>query len=98
MPYYAVLFTSKLRERSEAYERTAARMAELAAASEGFLGMESARSPDGHGITVSYWRDLGAIHRWKEQGEHRLAQAAGRRDFYESYRVRITYSDEEFLP
>ena len=37
------------------------RMVELATGQPGFLGVESARGPDGIGITVSYWSSLEAI-------------------------------------
>jgi len=36
------------------YLATVARMEELARGMDGFLGVESVRSPDGTGITVSY--------------------------------------------
>ena len=55
-PYYAVVFTSLRREApGDGYGETAARMEELAREQPGFLGIDSARGPDGLGITVSYW-------------------------------------------
>jgi heme-degrading monooxygenase HmoA len=43
-PYYAVIFTSiRTDEQPEAYGATADRMMQLAAASDGFLGVESVR-------------------------------------------------------
>ena len=66
----------------------AERMVELAKEQDGFLGVESAsRTSEGFGITVSYWRDLESIKKWKAQSEHAAAQRMGRRDaFYRNYR------------
>jgi hypothetical protein len=60
-PYYAVIFSSTLRENPAGYVETAERMVELAKTMPGFLGIESARGADGFGITVSYWKDEAAI-------------------------------------
>lgn len=64
-------------------------MEELGSRQDGFLGLESARSADGRGITVSYWRDEAAIRVWKEDLEHRQAQRGGREVWYEANEVRI---------
>ena len=94
LPYYTVIFTSVRTELDDDYAQTAARMLELAAEQEGFLGVESAR--DGLGITLSYWRDLDAIHRWKQQSEHLDAQRRGRSDWYAQYRVRIARVERDY--
>ena len=65
-PYYAVIFSSTLADDAEGYGAMAARMVELARAQEGFIDVESAsRTSEGFGITVSYWRDLESIRKWK---------------------------------
>ena len=51
-PYYATIFTTRLTEDLEGYDETSDRMAELVSRYDGFLGMQSARGPDGLGITV----------------------------------------------
>jgi heme-degrading monooxygenase HmoA len=86
-PYYAVIFTSLRTEGDSEYSQMANRMEELAKQQEGFLGVESAR--DGIGITVSYWRDLDCIRKWKQHEEHLLAQAKGRSTWYSAFKVRI---------
>ena len=92
-PYYAVIFTSLRTDGDQGYAETARHMAELARQQPGFLGIESAR--DGLGITVSYWQSLDAIRAWKENAEHRLAQAHVR-DWYASFRVRVARVEREY--
>ncbi len=97
-PYFAVIFTSVRRreedaqangEANVAYGRTAAEMERLAREQPGFLGIESARDADGVGITVSYWASREAIAAWRAHGEHRMAQRAGRSDWYGAYALRV---------
>ena len=64
-------------------------MSALAAQQPGYLGHESARSADGFGITVSYWRDEESVRHWKSVAEHQAAQIGGRERWYSSYEVRI---------
>ena len=97
-PYYAVIFASRRSDGDEgAYQRTAARMVELAAAVPGFLGAESARDARGVGITVSYWRDLDAVKAWKQDSEHRIAQNLGRERWYEWYSLRIAKVERDYV-
>jgi len=88
-PYYAVIFTSQRTPGDAGYGAMAERMAELAAQQPGYLGMESARSADGVGITVSYWKDENAIRHWKRQAEHLAAQQQGRKQWYSAYDIRV---------
>jgi dihydrofolate reductase/heme-degrading monooxygenase HmoA len=86
-PYYAVIFTSLRTAGDHGYAEMSRRMEALATGQPGFLGMESVR--EGLGITVSYWRDLESIRRWKEHAEHLEAQREGREHWYSSFKVRI---------
>jgi heme-degrading monooxygenase HmoA len=88
-PYVAVIFSSVRTAGDHGYDATAARMDELAAAQPGYLGIESARNPDGFGITISYWATAEDAAAWKGVVEHRDAQRRGREQWYESYAVRI---------
>ena len=96
-PYYAVIFSSTLADDATGYESMAGRMVDLAKEQDGFLGVESAaRTAEGFGITVSYWRDLESIREWKAQSEHAAAQKMGRDAFYENYRLRIARVEREY--
>src|SRR5258706_14031766 len=85
LPYYAVIFTSKKKQYADDYEQTAERMKELSATQPGFLGITSARNPDGEGVTVCYWDTLESIKNWKANNEHQYAQSMGKKEWYESY-------------
>lgn len=89
-PYYAVIFSSRRTAVDQGYGAMGERMLELAAQQQGFLGFESARGPDGFGITVSYWASLESVSAWKANAEHRVAQSTGRENWYEHYETRIT--------
>ena len=95
--YYAVIFSSTLADDAEGYGAMAARMVALAKEQDGFLGVESAsRTSEGFGITVSYWRDLESIRKWRAQSEHAAAQRMGRDAFYRSYRLRVARVDRDY--
>lgn len=95
-PYYAVIFTSLLNDEAnkEEYSKTALRMIELAKQQKGFLGVESAREEIG--ITVSYWKSLEAIKKWKFQTEHTLAREKGRSEFYKAFKTRIAKVERDY--
>lgn len=93
-PYYAVIFTSERTGDDPAYTYTAARMEELARQQDGFLGMESAKEQIG--ITVSYWKDLESIKKWKSHTEHVIAQKKGRTNWYKRYKVRICRIERDY--
>ncbi len=93
-PYFAVIFSSILSERDNGYSEMAEKMIELAKQQEGFLGVESAR--DKLGITVSYWRDMESIEKWRHHAEHTIAREKGRSDWYQSFNVRIAEVKNEY--
>jgi heme-degrading monooxygenase HmoA len=88
-PYYAVIFTTQRTDGDFGYERMSSAMSELAAKQPGYLGHESARSPDGFGITVSYWKDEESVRAWKRVAEHQAAQTLGRERWYAHYELRV---------
>ena len=94
IPYYAVIFTSSMQEDVNGYREMADIMDELARDQEGYLGIESARADIG--ITVSYWKDLDSIKKWKQNATHLLAQKMGREKWYKSYKVRICLVERDY--
>ena len=90
VPCYAVIFASRLAAgHTREYAQIALEMERRVRGFAGFLGLESARDPEGLGLTVSYWRSAADLEAWKSDAEHRLAQIAGRERFYAAYQVRI---------
>lgn len=96
-PYYAVIFTSlRNRQDMECYGTMAEAMDRLARAQPGFLGLESARDPDGFGITVSYWTNEAAITAWKADARHLVAQTRGKTAWYVHYHLRVARVDRAY--
>ena len=96
-PYVAVIFTSlRSDEDPEGYAAMADDMERLAAEQPGYLGIESARTPGGLGITVSYWRTVEEARAWKGVAAHAGAQKLGRERWYRAYRVRIAEVAREY--
>lgn len=93
-PYYAVIFTSVRTERDQGYAEMSEKMEALAKKQPGFLGVESAR--ENLGITVSYWKDLDSIRRWKEHAEHTLARQKGRELWYRQFKTRIARVERDY--
>lgn len=93
-PCYAVIFTTLLTNNQADYEETSKRMEKLAKQQDGYLVIESARSKIG--ITVSYWKDLASITKWKKNIEHTEARANGRNKWYQQYQLRICKVERDY--
>lgn len=93
-PYYAVIFTSIINELDEEYHAMSRKMLELAQDVEGFLGYENALGEIG--ISVSYWRDLDAIQKWKSMTGHKIAKGKGIGKWYKKYKVRISKVERDY--
>lgn len=93
-PYYAVIFTSIRTEGDNGYSGMSEKMLALARQQDGFLGVEFAREETG--ITVSYWRDLDSIRKWKENLDHSRAREKGRKEWYQAFKVRISRVEREY--
>lgn len=93
-PYFAVIFTSILKKEHKGYTEMADKMEELAKLQPGYLGFESARSEIG--ISISYWKDLESIRKWKQNSDHLLAQKLGKEKWYKSYHIRICKVERDY--
>ncbi len=58
---------------------------------DGFISIErfSSMYEDGKLLSLSFWRDEAAVKAWREQADHRAAQAKGRNELFANYRLRI---------
>ena len=95
-PYYAVIFTSLRTPIEEGYDSTADQMVKLGSEQPGFLGIESMRSADGLGATISYWRSLEDIARWRNVFEHLVAQKLGREKWYRAFTLRVAKVEDDW--
>ena len=93
-PYYAVIFSSVRTADNEGYAETDALMNELALQQGGFLFFVYASSEIG--ITISYWSDVEAIKRWKDNLDHQKAQREGQKRWYSQYKVRIAKVERDY--
>ena len=93
-PYYAVIFSTLRTDINNGYEDTALKMEELAKQQDGYLGIESARNE--LGITVSYWKNVEAIIKWKNNVEHSIAREKGRALWYKKYQLRICKVERDY--
>ena len=93
---FAVIFTSLRTEGDHGYGAMSEELERRVKDQPGFVGLESARGPDGVGITVSYWSSLEAIAAWKALPIHRDAQARGRAEWYHHYKVRVCRIEREY--
>lgn len=58
---------------------------------DGFLSIErfESLSEAGKILSLSFWRDEQAVQAWRQEEEHRVAQARGRKEIFQNYRLRI---------
>ncbi|HEY5776435.1 MAG TPA: antibiotic biosynthesis monooxygenase [Xanthomonadales bacterium] len=85
---YAVIFKATVAELDDEYSRTADRLRDLALKQYGCRDFVS--FTDGNKeIAISYWDTEQQIRDWKNDPQHRLAQARGREKWYRSFSLEI---------
>ncbi|WP_230483486.1 antibiotic biosynthesis monooxygenase family protein [Sphingomonas sp. Leaf21] len=86
----AVIFLSQRRtDDAEGYAHAADAMDRLAAQQPGYRGVDSARGPDGFGITVSWWADEASALAWRANAAHAAIRERGRAEWYARYEVAV---------
>lgn len=73
------------------YLNIAASLASLLKDMDGFISMERFQSlSDPQKIlSLSFWRDEGAVADWRNAEAHRGAQSKGRKEIFQNYRIRV---------
>lgn len=58
---------------------------------DGFISVERFESlaTKGKYLSLSTWRDEAAVRAWREQADHRMAQARGKGGIFADYRIRV---------
>lgn len=85
---YAVIFKASIAKFDDEYVRTAERLKELAFTKYGCQDFVSVTQGDEE-IAISYWSSMQQIREWKNDPEHKRAQALGREKWYRSFSVEI---------
>jgi heme-degrading monooxygenase HmoA len=96
---YAVIFEVEPKEgRQKDYLEIAATLRSELDKIEGFVSIERFESLTKKGklLSLSFWRDAGAVKRWREQLEHRAAQAKGRAEIFADYRISVASVERQY--
>jgi heme-degrading monooxygenase HmoA len=83
------VFRSRLRADADAYPEHAARMSALAREMPGYVEHKSFTAEDGERVTLVTFSDRPAHDAWARHPEHRAAQRAGVRGYYEEYSISV---------
>jgi heme-degrading monooxygenase HmoA len=65
---------------------------------DGFISVErfESLSEKGKFLSVSLWRDQSAVEAWRNQADHRRAQARGQGEIFAEYRLRVAEVTREY--
>jgi heme-degrading monooxygenase HmoA len=84
------VFRSRLNSGHDAeYEAFVQSTSALAEKLPGFLGHKMFFAPDGERVTLVEFESLESQRAWSLSEEHRSAAKAGRKSFYETYRIQV---------
>lgn len=93
-PYYAVIFRSERTEENKEYAEIAHLLEELAKKQPGYIDFVSGSGLNN--ISISYWEDLEAVKRWKNNATHQLAIKKGKDEWYKFYKVEIALIERAY--
>ena len=85
---FAVIFKAKVAELDDEYRQLAQRLKTLAFERYGCRDFVSVTEGDQE-IAISYWETEQQIRDWKNDPEHRFAQARGREKWYRSWSIDV---------
>jgi heme-degrading monooxygenase HmoA len=71
------------------WEQTFTRMVALASEAPGCISIDGYASPDGVDLAVARFESEEALEAWKNHPEHLVAQARGRDEFFDEYKVTV---------
>jgi heme-degrading monooxygenase HmoA len=95
----AVIFEARPAEgQGPRYLGLAAKLKPLLVEIDGFISIERFESlaEPGKLLSLSFWRDEGAVAAWRNGEEHRAVQAQGRAGVFCDYRLRIAAVDRDY--
>ncbi len=84
------VFRSRLSSGHDAeYEEFVQSTSALAERAPGFIGHKMFFAPDGERVTLVEFESIETQRAWSLSAEHKAAAKAGRKNFYETYRIQI---------
>ncbi len=89
---YAVIFEVHPKpELREDYLKLAASLRPELEKIDGFISVErfGSLTEEGKILSLSFWRDEGAVVAWRSHMQHREAQRRGRNEIFKDYRLRV---------
>ena len=93
-PYYAVIFSSKKRKNDQEFSLISDELDELVLGHYGYLGHETVG--DDPSITISYWRDLESIKKWREVPRHAEAMRKGKENWFANYHTQVALVEKSY--
>ena len=88
--HVVTVFRSRLAEASvDAYNQHAARMSELARAMPGYVEHKIFVAADGERVTLVTFADRESHNAWRDHPDHRAAQRAGIKAYYDEYSISV---------
>ncbi len=65
---------------------------------DGFISIErfSSLTEEGKVLSLSFWRDEGAVNVWRKLESHRHAQKKGREGVFNNYRLRVASVSRDY--
>ena len=88
----AVIFQVKPKDgRAGDYFDLAGQLKPEVEAIDGFISVERFESVNEPGkfVSLSFWRDEAAVEAWRAQANHMLAQARGKDEIFEDFRISV---------
>lgn len=95
----AVIFELEaMPDQKQKYFEMAAELKPLLCGIDGFVSIERFQSlvNDKKFLSLSFWRDEGAVTAWRNCGEHRQAQQQGRDSIFKHYRLRVAEIQRDY--
>lgn len=89
---YVIVFRSRLRAGvEEEYGRLANQIYEIAVKMPGYISIKDFVAEDGERVAVAEFDTAEHLIAWRDQPDHRAAQAVGREKYYDAYSITIAH-------
>lgn len=94
-PYYAVIFSSKKKKNDPEFSKLSEYLDELVTKQDGYLGHEN--YGEDPAVTISYWKDLESIKKWRNEPEHANAMKRSIKEWFAAYRTQVAKVERNYF-